>query len=66
MLPKLKLPAAHVQQTKLEELTGRRKPLFAQLEKNPNETQIAIEIKVIDDQIAECNLHIQADRKRRK
>jgi hypothetical protein len=39
---------------KLEELKARREPLVRQFEANPNRIQMALEIKAIDDQIAEC------------
>jgi len=44
---------------KLLELKAEREPLYAQLVKNPNETHLALQIKTIDDQIAECNQIIQ-------
>jgi len=40
--------------------------LVERFENRPADTRLALEIKVIDDQIAECNGHIQADRRRRK
>ena len=48
---------------KLQDLRAKREPLFQRFANNPNETHLAIEIKVIDDQIAECNHHIQLKRK---
>jgi hypothetical protein len=39
---------------KLEELRAKREPLFQRFANNPNEVDLAIEIKFIDDQIAEC------------
>jgi len=59
------LPASDVQ-TRLEELRDRRKLLVERFESRPADTHLAVEIKVIDDQVAECNCHIQADRRRRK
>ena len=53
-------------ETKLRGLTDRRKLLAERFEKNPTVTRLALEIKDLDDQIAECNREIQADRKRRK
>jgi hypothetical protein len=35
-------------------VTVRRKPLFTQYVKNPNDIRMALELKHIDDQIAEC------------
>jgi hypothetical protein len=57
---------ASEQETRIEELTDRRRPLFARLQSDPKATYLAIEIKVIDDQIAECNRQIQEDRKKAK
>jgi hypothetical protein len=48
---------------KLEELRAKREPLFQRFANNPNEVYLAIEIKFIDDQIAECNHHIQLKKK---
>lgn len=44
---------------KREELRAKRAPLAEQLEDNPNQTELALEIKVIDDQIAGCTRLIQ-------
>ena len=38
---------------KVAELKAKRKPLFEYYEKNPNETRLVLEIKDIDDRIAE-------------
>ena len=43
-----------MQENKLEELKAEREPLFQRFANNPSETHLAIEIKFIDDQIAEC------------
>jgi hypothetical protein len=48
---------------KLEELRTKREPLFQRFAKNPNELHLAIEIKFIDDEIAECNRDIQLKKK---
>lgn len=48
---------------KREELRAKRAPLAEQLEDNPNQTELALEIKVIDDQIAECTRQIQQKRR---
>jgi hypothetical protein len=47
-----------IQQRKLE-LKARRKPLFDWYEKNPNDTSLVLEIKLVDDEIAKCNLQIE-------
>jgi len=41
-------------QTRREELKARRESLFNKYLKNPDETQLALEIKALDDQVAEC------------
>jgi hypothetical protein len=48
---------------KLEELKARREPLARQLEKNPSRIHLALEIKAIDDQIAECTRLIKQKRR---
>jgi hypothetical protein len=48
---------------KREELRARRVPLFQRFENDPNQIHLALEIKIIDDQIAECNHLIQQQRK---
>jgi hypothetical protein len=50
-----------IQKRKLE-LKARRKPLFDWYVKNPNDTSLVLEIKIVDDQIAECNLQIERQR----
>jgi hypothetical protein len=47
---------------KREELKARRSPLYQRFENNPNQIHLALEIKIIDDQIAECNHLIQHKR----
>jgi hypothetical protein len=46
-----------------EELIAKRNLLFRQFLKNPKETHLAMEIKVLDDRIAEITQRI-ADRER--
>jgi hypothetical protein len=43
---------------RLQELIGKRKPLWKRFEDNPNDTHLALELKIIDDQIAECKQQI--------
>ena len=50
---------------KLEELVAKRKPLFEQFEKNPKRLHLSLEIKIIDDQIFECNQQIRLKRSTR-
>jgi hypothetical protein len=55
------LATQEIQKRKLE-LKARRKPLFDWYEKNPNDTSLILEIKIVDDQIAECNQQIERQR----
>jgi len=55
------LATQEIQKRKLE-LKARRKPLFDWYEKNPNDTGVVLEIKIVDDQIAECNQQIERQR----
>ncbi len=50
-----------IQKRKLE-LKARRKPLFDSFEKNPDDTSLVLEIKIVDDLIAECNHEIERER----
>ena len=60
------LPAPDYQKLRLQELTSQRKPLAARFESNPKDTHLALELKVIDDQISECNQQIHRDRTKLK
>jgi hypothetical protein len=53
-----------VQKVRLGELTGKRRLLSRQFEMNPGQTHLALELKIIDDQIAEWNREIQQDRRK--
>jgi len=55
-----------LQKEKREGLRARRKPLFERYEKTPGDNRLALEIKEIDDQIAECNQQIERSRKPRE
>lgn len=48
---------------KLQELRAEREPLYRQFVNNPNEIHLALQIKMLDDQIAECNQLIQQKKK---
>ena len=50
-----------IQKRKLE-LKARRKPLFDSFEKNPDDTSLVLEIKIVDDLIAKCNQEIEHER----
>jgi hypothetical protein len=60
------LPDLDSQRIRLQELTSQRKPLSARFKSNPEDTHLAVELKIIDDQIAECNQHIQGHRRKQK
>jgi hypothetical protein len=60
------LTAASSHERKLRELRGRRKPLSDRFEKNPCDTHLALELKLIDDEIAECHQGIQSNRRKLK
>ena len=55
------LTTQEIQNRKVE-LKARRKPLFDWYEKNPNDTSLVLEIKIVDDEIAECNEQIEHER----
>ena len=59
------LATSDVQKEKIESLRARRKPLFDWYEKNPNETHLVLEIKVIDDEIAECKQQMDQEKRKR-
>jgi hypothetical protein len=48
------LPSAGAWKRKREDLRSRRVPLFEKYKKNPNSLVLAMQIKRIDDEIAEC------------
>ena len=48
------------------QLKVKRKPLSERFDRNPDDTRIALELKLIDDEIADCNSQIQAGRSNRK
>ena len=58
--------ASDLLKTRVAQLVGKRKPLSEQFEKNPNDTHLAVELKLIDDQIADCNQQIQGNKTKRK
>jgi hypothetical protein len=49
--------------SKRDELKARRDPLFKEYLKSPNNTHLALEIKNIDDKIAECTERMQTPKK---
>jgi hypothetical protein len=55
---------AGVWKRKREDLMNRRTALFKKYEKSPGELRLALEIKSIDDQIAECTQQIECENRR--
>jgi hypothetical protein len=60
------LSARSSHEIRLRELKGKRMPLSKEFENHPNDTHLALELKILDDQIAECSLEIQGDRRKQK
>jgi hypothetical protein len=58
-------PKGTMPEKQMQKLKNEREPLFRRLANYPNEIHLALEIKLIDDQIAECNRLIQKERKTR-
>jgi len=52
---------AGVWKRKREDLKKRRTPLFKSYQKSPNDLHLALEIKMIDDQIAECTQQMERE-----
>jgi hypothetical protein len=52
---------AAVWKRKREALKNERIPLFSRYRKSPNNLRLALEIKMIDDQIAECTAQIELE-----
>jgi hypothetical protein len=50
----------------LRELKGKREPLQRRFEDNPTEIHLALELKIIDDQIADFNRQIQSEKRKQK
>jgi hypothetical protein len=55
---------AGVWKRKREDLKNRRTALFKRYEKSPGELRLALEIKSIDDEIAECTQQIECESRR--
>jgi hypothetical protein len=55
---------AGVWKRKREDLKNRRTSLFRRYEKTPYDLRLAVEIKIIDDQIAECTKQIERENQR--
>ena len=52
---------AGVWKRKRQDLKNKRAPLFRSFEKSPTDLRLALEIKTIDDQIAECTQQIERE-----
>ena len=50
MVPGSKLP-----KMRIKELRAEREPLWERFESNPHEIELAAELRIIDDLIADCN-----------
>jgi len=55
---------AGVWKRKSDDLRTRRLPLFKRYKKNPQDLQLALEIRFIDDQIAECTEKIEQENRK--
>jgi hypothetical protein len=51
---------------KADQLKAKRDPLFAKYLKHPWDTRLALEIKALDDQVAECAEQLQLERRAKK
>jgi hypothetical protein len=60
------LPTPDPNGLRLDELKSKRKPLSERFENNPSDTHLALELKSIDDQIAQCSQQIQDKRRKQK
>lgn len=49
--------------TKREELKAQRNLLFKEFLRNPQDTRLALKIKLIDDQVAACAEQMEQERK---
>jgi len=52
---------AGVWKRKREDLISRRIPLFKSYKRSPHDFRLALEIRIIDDQIAECTQQIEQE-----
>jgi hypothetical protein len=59
------LTTSDIQKKKVEGLRARRKPLFDWYEKNPTEIHLVLEIKIIDDEIAEYREQMDREKRNR-
>jgi hypothetical protein len=57
------LAVAGVWKKKRDDLKSKRNSLFEKYSKHPEEFHLALEIKKIDDEIAECTVHVEQERR---
>ena len=60
------LPAPDSQEIRLQELIAKRETLWQRFKNCPSDTHLALELKIIDDQISECNQQIHRDGRKLK
>ena len=57
------LAVAGVWKKKRDDLKSKRNSLFEKYSKHPEELHLALEIKKIDDEIADCTQHVEHERR---
>jgi hypothetical protein len=57
------LAVAGVWKKKRDDLKAKRNSLFEKYAKHPDEFHLALEIKKIDDEIADCTQHVEHERR---
>jgi hypothetical protein len=57
------LLVAGVWKKKRDDLKSKRNSLFEKYAKHPEEFHLALEIKKIDDEIADCTQHVEQERR---
>ena len=57
------LAVAGVWKKKRDDLKSKRNSLFEEYAKHPEEFHLALEIKKIDDEIADCTVHVEQERR---
>jgi hypothetical protein len=57
------LAVAGVWKKKRDDLKSKRNSLFEKYAKHPEDFHLALEIKKIDDEIADCTVHVEQERR---
>jgi hypothetical protein len=57
------LAVAGVWKKKRDDLKAKRNSLFEKYAKHPQDFHLALEIKKLDDEIAECTQHVEKERR---